>query len=44
MQILITGGAGFISSNLVDHFMQLGPEVVCLDYLSMGFEKWILNY
>ncbi len=39
MKILITGGAGFIGSNLVDHFLGIGHEVVCLDDLSTGFEK-----
>jgi len=38
MRLLITGGAGFIGSNLVDHFLELGHEVVCLDDLSTGFE------
>lgn len=38
MRILITGGAGFIGSNLVDHFLDLGHEVVCLDDLSTGLE------
>ena len=38
MRILVTGGAGFIGSNLVDHFLELGHEVVCLDDLSTGFE------
>jgi len=39
MKILVTGGAGFIGSNLVDHFLSLGHEVVCLDNLSTGYEK-----
>lgn len=38
-KILITGGAGFIGSNLVDHFLANGHEVVCLDDLSTGFKK-----
>ena len=38
MKILITGGAGFIGSNLVDHLLKLGHKVVCLDDLSTGFE------
>lgn len=37
-KILITGGAGFIGSNLVDHFLELGHGVVCLDDLSTGYE------
>lgn len=39
MKILVTGGAGFIGSNLVDHFLSLGHEVVCLDNLSTGFKS-----
>lgn len=38
MRILITGGAGFIGSNLIDHFLELGHSVVCLDDLSTGYE------
>lgn len=36
-KILITGGAGFIGSNLVEHFLAKGNEVVCLDNFSTGF-------
>ena len=36
MKILITGGAGFIGSNLVDHFLAKGHIVVCLDNLATG--------
>ena len=35
-KILITGGAGFIGSNLVDHFVQQGHTVICLDNFSTG--------
>ena len=38
MKILITGGAGFIGSNLCDHFVNKGLDVVCLDNLSTGFK------
>lgn len=38
MKILITGGAGFIGSNLCDHFVNKGFDVVCLDNLSTGFK------
>lgn len=34
--ILITGGAGFIGSNLSEHFLGLGHKVVCLDNFSTG--------
>ena len=37
-RILITGGAGFIGSNLIDHFLKQGHKVVCLDNLATGFE------
>lgn len=37
-KILITGGAGFIGSNLIDYFLAQGHEVVCLDNLETGFE------
>lgn len=36
-KVLITGGAGFIGSNLVDDYLKIGLEVVCLDNLSTGF-------
>ena len=34
--ILITGGAGFIGSNLCEHFVNKGFHVVCLDNFSTG--------
>jgi UDP-glucose 4-epimerase len=36
MKILVTGGAGFIGSNLVPHLAGLGHDVVVLDDLSSG--------
>ena len=37
MKILITGGAGFIGSNLCEYFVLKGYDVTCLDNLSTGF-------
>ncbi len=39
MKLLITGGAGFIGSNLCEHFVRKGCDVVCLDNLSTGFRR-----
>jgi UDP-N-acetylglucosamine 4-epimerase len=36
MKILITGGAGFIGSNLCDAFIEQGYNVVCLDNFATG--------
>ena len=35
-KILVTGGAGFIGSHLVDHLLGLGHEIVVIDNLSNG--------
>jgi len=39
IKILVTGGAGFIGSNLCEFFVNEGYSVVCLDNLSTGFIK-----
>lgn len=36
MRVLVTGGAGFIGSNLVDTLMEQGHEVTVIDNLSIG--------
>jgi len=38
MKILVTGGAGFIGSNVVDAYIEAGHEVVVMDNLFSG--KW----
>jgi len=39
MKILVTGGAGFIGSNVVDALVKDGHEVIVLDNLSTGKEE-----
>ncbi len=38
-RILVTGGAGFIGSNLCEHLLDLGAHVTCLDNLATGHLK-----
>jgi UDP-glucose 4-epimerase len=39
MKILVTGGAGFIASQIVDAYVHEGHNVFILDNLSTGFER-----
>jgi UDP-glucose 4-epimerase len=39
MKILVTGGAGFIASQIVDAYLREGHIVYILDNLSTGFER-----
>lgn len=47
MRILVTGGAGFIGSHLIDRLMAEGNEVLCLDNFYTGHKrniaKWLSN-
>jgi UDP-N-acetylglucosamine 4-epimerase len=43
-KLLITGGAGFIGSNLIERFLNNNNEVVCLDNLSTGYKKNITPF
>lgn len=39
MKICITGGAGFIGSNIAERYINEGYEVVVIDNLSLGFKE-----
>jgi len=41
MKVLVTGGAGFIGSNIADLLIENGYEVVIVDNLSTGKEEFI---
>lgn len=41
MKILVTGGAGFIGSHVVDRYVELGHNVVVVDNLSTGRKEFI---
>ncbi len=43
MKILITGGAGFIASNVADYLIENGHEVHIIDDLSTGFIENVNN-
>lgn len=39
MRIIVTGGAGFIGSHIVDAYLKAGHKVAVIDNLSTGFRK-----
>ena len=45
MRILVTGGAGFLGSHLIDRLMQAGNQVICLDNFYTGhkhnIQQWL---
>ena len=44
MRILVTGGAGFIGSHLIDRLMKQGHEVLCLDNFYTGHKRNLLKW
>ena len=42
--ILVTGGAGFIGSNLCEHLLNHGAKVTCLDNFSTGYKNNIREF
>ena len=41
MKVMVTGGAGFIGSHIVNRLIALGHDVVILDNLSTGKKAFI---
>lgn len=44
MKVLVTGGAGFVGSHLVDALLAHGHRVVCVDDLSLGREEHVAHH
>lgn len=44
MRVLVTGGAGFIGSHLIDRLMEQGHEVLCLDNFYTGHRRNIIQW
>lgn len=44
MRILVTGGAGFLGSHLIDRLMEAGNEVICLDNFYTGHKRNIVKW
>jgi len=44
MKIIVTGGAGFLGSNLCGKLLEQGHEVICIDNLLTGSEKNIEEF
>jgi len=44
LRILVTGGAGFIGSHLIDRLMEQGHEVICLDNFYTGTRRNIVKW
>lgn len=44
MRILVTGGAGFIGSHLIDRLMTFGHDVICVDNFYTGHKRNLLRW
>ena len=43
-RILVTGGAGFLGSHLIDRLLAEGHEVICVDNLFTGTKRNIEHF
>ena len=43
-RVLVTGGAGFVGSHLIDHLMARGDHVMCLDNFFTGAKENIQHH
>ena len=44
MRVLVTGGAGFLGSHLIDRLMKRGDDVICLDNFFTGNKRNIQHW
>ena len=44
MRILVTGGAGFIGSHLIDRLMEANHDVICLDNFYTGHKRNVVRW
>lgn len=42
--VLVTGGAGFIGSHLIDRLLKEGNRVICIDSLSTGSRENLIQH
>jgi len=43
-KVLVTGGAGFLGSHLIDRLINAGEKVICLDNLQTGSQQNIIHH
>ena len=43
-KVLVTGGAGFIGSNIIEYLLQKNNKITCLDNFSTGKKENIESF